>query len=128
MDFEDALWHARKRFSEHPLWWKLVSTPWENDAPVIAAELMCKTVPWDAQRLHRAYNDAEDAVARREQLAAVTAKVRAVVDEHERAERARCVAILRRVEEYVAEVDHQERREVMRSLEAAILEMEGRDG
>ena len=61
------------------------------------------------------------------------AKVRTVVDERERklraeathAERARCVAILRRVEEYVAEVDHFERREVRRDLAAAVLEMEG---
>lgn len=40
IDFPTALELAKKRFRAHPLWSMLVATPWSNDAPVIAAELM----------------------------------------------------------------------------------------
>lgn len=38
-DFVVALAEAKKRFMAHPWWRRLEGTPWENDAPVIAAEL-----------------------------------------------------------------------------------------
>lgn len=40
-DFVHALKIATTRFKDHPHWSRLEGTPWENDAPVIAADLMC---------------------------------------------------------------------------------------
>ena len=40
-DFVHALQTATARFKDHPHWRRLEGTPWENDAPVIAADLMC---------------------------------------------------------------------------------------
>ena len=42
LDFVTALKIAQERFQKHPLWKMLDGTPWANDAPVIAAELMCR--------------------------------------------------------------------------------------
>ena len=41
IDFCTALDLAKKRFRAHPYWRAIVGTPWENDGPVIAAEMMC---------------------------------------------------------------------------------------
>lgn len=49
MNFTDALEKAKARFARNPNWKKLDGTPWRNDAPVIAAELMCTAVA-DLQR------------------------------------------------------------------------------
>lgn len=38
-DFPSLCDEAKKRFQEHPPWKMLRHTPWENDAPIIAAEL-----------------------------------------------------------------------------------------
>lgn len=38
-DFVAALAEAKRRFMAHPWWKRLEGTPWENDAPVLAAEL-----------------------------------------------------------------------------------------
>lgn len=40
LSFTDALKVAKARFSRHPYWSKMDGTPWANDAPVIAADLM----------------------------------------------------------------------------------------
>ena len=40
-DFTNARQLAVNRFKASPIWKKLEGTPWENDAPTIAAELMC---------------------------------------------------------------------------------------
>lgn len=40
-DFTLARQVAVERFKGHPMWKRLLGTPWENDAPTIAAELMC---------------------------------------------------------------------------------------
>ena len=40
MDYAEALAIARQRFRDHPYWSRLEGTPWENDAPAIAAQLM----------------------------------------------------------------------------------------
>jgi hypothetical protein len=40
-DFTIARQVAVNRFNASPIWKKLKGTPWENDAPTIAAELMC---------------------------------------------------------------------------------------
>lgn len=40
--FTEALKDAQERYKASPIWKKLEGTPWENDAPVIAAELMLK--------------------------------------------------------------------------------------
>lgn len=42
IDFTSALKIARERFEKNPNWKRLDGTPWMNDAPVIAAELMCR--------------------------------------------------------------------------------------
>jgi len=42
MNFTDALGIANARYRQNPNWRKLAHTPWENDAPVIAATLMCE--------------------------------------------------------------------------------------
>lgn len=41
--FTDALAAAKARYEAHPMWKRLDGTPWANDAPVIAAELMIKS-------------------------------------------------------------------------------------
>ena len=41
-NFVDALRVAQEKFAAHPLWTRLDGTPWQNDAPVIAAKLMCE--------------------------------------------------------------------------------------
>jgi len=40
--FTDALRIAQARYAAHPFWKRLIGTPWENDAPVIAAEFMVR--------------------------------------------------------------------------------------
>ena len=40
-NFVEALKVASEEFRKHPFWNRLEGTPWENDAPVIAAKLMC---------------------------------------------------------------------------------------
>lgn len=40
IDFVMALKLAKEKFHSHPHWRRLEGTPWENDAPVIAATLM----------------------------------------------------------------------------------------
>lgn len=40
IDFPTALELAKARFRAHPKWSMLIGTPWSNDAPVIAAEMM----------------------------------------------------------------------------------------
>ena len=40
LNFVNALNETKKRFRAHPNWRMLDGTPWENDAPVITAELM----------------------------------------------------------------------------------------
>lgn len=44
VDFTSALAVANARFRQNPNWRKLEHTPWENDAPVIAATLMCEVL------------------------------------------------------------------------------------
>lgn len=44
IDFTSALAIANVRFRQNPNWRKLEHTPWENDAPVIAATLMCEVL------------------------------------------------------------------------------------
>lgn len=39
-NFTDALSVATARFASHPMWKRLEGTPWQNDAPAIAAELI----------------------------------------------------------------------------------------
>lgn len=40
--FTEVLQIAKARYQKNPNWKRLEGTPWENDAPVIAAELMCR--------------------------------------------------------------------------------------
>ena len=40
IDFPTALELAKARFRAHPHWRTIAGTPWANDAPVIAAEMM----------------------------------------------------------------------------------------
>ncbi len=42
IDFQSALEWAKVEFKGSPIWNRLVGTPWENDAPVKAARLMCE--------------------------------------------------------------------------------------
>ena len=54
MDFTQALRRARERFATNPNWDRLDGTPWENDAPCIAAQLMCEVVRSTTAQMARA--------------------------------------------------------------------------
>ena len=61
-DFVSLLADAKERFRAHPLWARLDGTPWENDAPVIAAELARDAVR-AANLANALWKDAEQEVS-----------------------------------------------------------------
>jgi hypothetical protein len=44
VDFTSVLKETRAQYEAHPHWKRLVGTPWENDAAVIAADMACRLV------------------------------------------------------------------------------------